>query len=88
MFILRQIRFALTIREFATTYERYEALKSITMKDLQEFYKDFKSNYNVRGLIQGNVHQTSGQRVFNLIRANFCDPSSLMKRNFNVRLSF
>lgn len=41
--------------DFHPTYEKYEALKTLTLEDFQKFAAEFLQRVKIQGLCQGNL---------------------------------
>lgn len=59
----RYLRLSVVENDFHPTYEKYEALKALTMEDFQMFAAKFLGNVKIQGLCQGNLSLDTAKRI-------------------------
>uniref|UniRef100_A0A1B0CFG8 Uncharacterized protein n=1 Tax=Lutzomyia longipalpis TaxID=7200 RepID=A0A1B0CFG8_LUTLO len=83
------IRLSIVEKAYIPQYEKYNALKNITLTDLLDFSKIFLKFLKIQGLIQGNMTQeeatTITENVLNVVNSSpITDLSTIEKRTYQI----
>lgn len=61
--MFRYLRLSVIENDFHPTYEKYEALKTLTLVDFQKFATKFLKNIKIQGLCQGNLTADTARNI-------------------------
>lgn len=82
-FIFRYLRLSVIEHNFHPTYDKYEALKTLTLQDFQKFAAEFLRKIKIQGLCQGNLTLKSANNIMENV-LNQLRPEPIEKVKFSV----
>lgn len=75
--------------DFYPTYEKYEALKTLTLEDFQKFAAKFLQKLKIQAICQGNLTMDTARNIMeNVLGHLMPEPIEQVKFLFRISFSF